>query len=783
MENKDITEKICDQILKMRGKNHLSDYFPHVLYVLYGYHKQYPAHETGDEIIFDQDKDNILSSLYNWKLTAKCEKQISYSLYQMLSTIQHHEFETSYKEILYRFIYHCCQILRSRFAAFISPIDINQLIAYFVNKENCKFVYSPFCGYSTIANSLNVKSFIGQTTDSNSQTISSLLLDADKEKEYQIIPTDPIECWQETKADAVISCTTLGKPIHPEQMKKDNDMFHYNIQTQEELVLMNAFTKNEAKIAVSLVTPSFGFSYKCKELRKYLVENNYLDTIIFLPSKLLYGTGIATIIIVCKRERKTDEPIKLFNAKDLYQEDHFLNKFDFNSFIELFNAEKCEKTILRDRQEIASYDYNLTWEINKQLSRKVKKGQIRVLLSDLLTKVRGGKNKSMLQKNVINSELLSDNFIKIMLNQNKVTEARNDKENLIEYSNDNPLIVIYKVGLVFGPKYALHTDGTPFTCGLGSTVYQINTELVNPEYLAYILTTNEILKNSTHSILFRELPLIIDNKEKQKVIIEKVLQEYAEKAKAEQEADAMRLGIKQNISDLEHMLGTTQFKINQMIGRLEKMTPSSTNYQSTVKALKDNFGYMNRQIHYTGGNIDKDTFNIREGSLSEFINKYADSWNNYGGKYFKLEIRNQLQGDDHILMDTSMLTVLLDNILSNAVRHSFHKNSNYTENNRVEISLEMGKYNARPFIKMAISNNGDPFNEDFTVEDFISRGRFTSDTGRSGLGGYQIYAIVKGHDGYLNIDSNLDWNVIINILLPIETDKSSKLKEYEEKYI
>ena len=46
------------------------------------------------------------------------------------------------------------------------------------------------------------------------------------------------------------------------------------------------------------------------------------------------------IIIVCKRERKTDEPIKLFNAKDLYQEDHFLNKFDFNSFIELFNAEK-----------------------------------------------------------------------------------------------------------------------------------------------------------------------------------------------------------------------------------------------------------------------------------------------------------------------------------------------------------------------------------------------------------------------------------------------------------
>ena len=118
-------------------------------------------------------------------------------------------------------------------------------------------------------------------------------MDADKEKEYQIIPTDPIECWQETKADAVISCTTLGKPIHPEQMKKDNDMFHYNIQTQEELVLMNAFTKNEAKITVSIVSPYFCYNYRSKELRKFLIENNYLDTIVFLPNRELFGISLS----------------------------------------------------------------------------------------------------------------------------------------------------------------------------------------------------------------------------------------------------------------------------------------------------------------------------------------------------------------------------------------------------------------------------------------------------------------------------------------------------------
>ena len=365
----------------------------------------------------------------------------------------------------------------------------------------------------------------------------------------------------------------------------------------------------------------------------------------------------------------------MFNAEKLYKKSTFQNKFDFGSFMERFNAGNSENMVLTNRQEIASCNYNLTWEIYKLSSRNVKKGQIRVTLGDLLTKIPYKKNKGKQSQNAISFELTSSNLINVLLNQNKVTEAKKNIE-LIEYSSENSLLVV--CSLLYGVNYALHTDGTPFTCGTSCSAYQINTELVTPEYLVYLLTTDEILKNSTHSILFREIPLIIDNKEKQKVIIEKVLQEYAEKAKAEQEADAMRLGIKQNISDLEHMLGTTQFKINQMIGRLEKMTPSSTNYQSTVKALKDNIGYMSRQIHYTGGKIDKDTFNIREGSLSEFINKYADSWNNYGGKYFKLEIRNQLQGDNHILMDTSMLTVLLDNILSNAVRHSFHKNSNYT---------------------------------------------------------------------------------------------------------
>ena len=40
------------------------------------------------------------------------------------------------------------------------------------------------------------------------------------------------------------------------------------------------------------------------KIRKYLVENNFIDCIIQLPANLFYGTNIATCIMVLKKVKK-----------------------------------------------------------------------------------------------------------------------------------------------------------------------------------------------------------------------------------------------------------------------------------------------------------------------------------------------------------------------------------------------------------------------------------------------------------------------------------------------
>lgn len=51
-----------------------------------------------------------------------------------------------------------------------------------------------------------------------------------------------------------------------------------------------------------------------QKIRKFLVQNNYVDTIIQLPANLFFGVGIATCIIVLKKSAKRDSSILFVDA-------------------------------------------------------------------------------------------------------------------------------------------------------------------------------------------------------------------------------------------------------------------------------------------------------------------------------------------------------------------------------------------------------------------------------------------------------------------------------------
>ena len=76
--------------------------------------------------------------------------------------------------------------------------------------------------------------------------------------------------------------------------------------------------------------------------------------------------------------------------------------------------------------------------------------------------------------------------------------------------------------------------------------------------------------------------------------------------------------------------------------------------------------------------------------------------------------------------------------------------------------------------------------KDFTIEKYISRGEYCGESGRPGLGGNHVYSIAKAHKGFINLTSDEEWNVIVEILLPVtyynecSTDKFTAYEHTKE---
>ena len=100
------------------------------------------------------------------------------------------------------------------------------------------------------------------------------------------------------------------------------------------------------------------------KIRKYLVDNNYVDAVIQLPPDLFFGTGIQTVILVLKKS-KSDNKVLFVNAEREFARQGNKNKLreeDRKKILEAFaNRESIEHFArLVDHEEIQNNDYTLS---------------------------------------------------------------------------------------------------------------------------------------------------------------------------------------------------------------------------------------------------------------------------------------------------------------------------------------------------------------------------------------------------------------------------------------
>lgn len=271
---------------------------------------------------------------------------------------------------------------------YYTPQEVSELLTKIAlgNKTEVNKVYDPACGSGSlllkaakILGKENVRQgFYGQEinlTTYNLCRINMFLHDIDFDK-FNIANEDTLlspQHWDEEPFEVIVS-----NPPYSTKWEGDSNPLMINDPRFSPAGVLAPKSKADlAFIMHSLAwlstngTASIvcfpGVMYRGgaeQKIRKYLVDNNYIDCIIQLPDNLFYGTSIATCIMVMKKSKQdssvlfidaTKECVKVTNSNKLTAEN--IDAI-YSCYMERLEKEHFSKVVTYD--EIKNQDYNLS---------------------------------------------------------------------------------------------------------------------------------------------------------------------------------------------------------------------------------------------------------------------------------------------------------------------------------------------------------------------------------------------------------------------------------------
>ena len=179
---------------------------------------------------------------------------------------------------------------------------------------------------------------------------------------------DPVNTYNPLYVDAVVSNPPYSQAWDPSNKEHDPRYSSFGLAPKgkaDYAFLLHDLFHIKPDGIMTIVLPH-GVLFRGGEegqIRKNLIENNHIDTIIGLPANIFFGTGIPTIIIVLKQKRENTDTLIIDASKGFIKEgkNNKLRASDIKRIVDaVMNRESIDKfTKLVSREEIRSNDYNL----------------------------------------------------------------------------------------------------------------------------------------------------------------------------------------------------------------------------------------------------------------------------------------------------------------------------------------------------------------------------------------------------------------------------------------
>ena len=297
---------------------------------------------------------------------------------------------------------------------FFTPQEVSELLARIAvdGKTEVNKVYDPACGsgslllkFAKVLGKENVRQgFFGQEiniTNYNLCRINMFLHDISFEKfdiQHGDTLTDP-KHWSAEPFEAIVS-----NPPYSIKWEGDDNVTLINDprfspagvlapKSKADLAFTMHMLSWLATSGTAAIVEFPGVLYRSgaeQKIRKYLVDNNYIDTVIQMPPNLFFGTSIATCIIVLKKS-KTDNKILFIDASEQFVHEGNKNKLSPENIDAILDAFRKRRTKahfckLVPYNQIQENDYNIT--VSGYVEQKDDKEEIDIVkLNEEITQI------------------------------------------------------------------------------------------------------------------------------------------------------------------------------------------------------------------------------------------------------------------------------------------------------------------------------------------------------------------------------------------------------------
>ncbi|MCM1181619.1 MAG: type I restriction-modification system subunit M [Clostridium sp.] len=271
---------------------------------------------------------------------------------------------------------------------FFTPQEVSELLTRIavVGKNEVNKVYDPACGSGSlllkaakILGKDNVRQgFYGQEiniTTYNLCRINMFLHDIDYDK-FDIAHEDTLvspQHWDDEPFEAIVS-----NPPYSIKWEGDNNPVLINDPRFSPAGVLAP--KSKADLAFIMHSLSWlatngtaaivcfpGIMYRSgaeKKIRRYLIDNNFVDCIVQLPDNLFFGTSIATCIMVLKKSKSENSTLFIDASKEFVKitNNNKLTEENISKIVGVFVSREDKQYFSRlvPNSEVAEQDYNLS---------------------------------------------------------------------------------------------------------------------------------------------------------------------------------------------------------------------------------------------------------------------------------------------------------------------------------------------------------------------------------------------------------------------------------------